>query len=61
VIVGFGIDGREKAQAARRHGVSGVAVGTAIVKAIAAGKSTDERVAAVRRLVGELRAGLDEG
>lgn len=60
VVVGFGIDSREKANAARRHGVSGVAVGTAIVKAIAAGKSTDERAAAVRKLVSELRAGLDE-
>lgn len=60
VVVGFGIDSREKAHAARRHGVSGVAVGTAIVKAIAAGKSTEERVSAVRKLVSELRAGLDE-
>ena len=61
VVVGFGIDSREKAHAARLHGVSGVVVGTAIVKAIAAGKSTDERVRAVRKLVSELRAGLDDG
>jgi tryptophan synthase alpha chain len=61
VVVGFGIDSRQKANAAHRHGVSGVAVGTAIVKAIAAGTSAEERVVAVRKLVGELRAGLDEG
>jgi tryptophan synthase alpha chain len=59
VVVGFGIDSGEKARAAHRHGVSGIAVGTAIVKAIAAGKSRDDRVQAVRALISELRAGLD--
>ena len=59
VVVGFGIDSGEKARAAHRHGVSGIAVGTAIVKAIAAGKSRDERVSAVKRLIEELRSGLD--
>jgi len=58
VVVGFGIDSKEKAEAARRHGVSGVVVGTAIVKAIAAGQSRDARLAGVRKLVAELRAGL---
>ena len=59
VVVGFGIDSREKARAAHRHGVSGIAVGTAIVKAIAGGTDTQARVASVRALIAELRAGLD--
>jgi len=59
VVVGFGIDSGEKARVARRHGVSGIAVGTAIVKAIASGASTDARVAAVTALVKDLRSGLD--
>lgn len=59
VVLGFGIDSGEKARAAHRHGVSGIAVGTAIVKAIAAGKTREERVGGVRKLVSELRAGLD--
>ena len=58
VVVGFGIDSGEKAKVARDHGVSGIVVGTAIVKAIAAGKDTAGRTLAVTRLVGELRAGL---
>jgi len=59
VVVGFGIDSAEKARIAREHGVSGIVVGTAVVKAIASGRDTAERVAAVRALVSELRAGLD--
>jgi tryptophan synthase alpha chain len=58
VVVGFGIDSKEKARVAREHGVSGIAVGTAIVKAIAGAPDAASRVAAVKRLVGELRAGL---
>lgn len=58
VVVGFGIDSREKAAVARAHGVSGIVVGTALVKAIAAGATTEDRVAAVKKLVGDLRAGL---
>lgn len=58
VVVGFGIDSAEKARIARDHGVSGIAVGTAIVKAIAAGKDTAERTRAVSKLITELRAGL---
>ncbi|HEX4337964.1 MAG TPA: tryptophan synthase subunit alpha [Polyangiaceae bacterium] len=59
VVVGFGIDSREKARAAHSHGVSGIAVGTAVVKAIANGKDRDARVSAVKALISELRAGLD--
>lgn len=59
VVVGFGIDTAEKARIAREHGVSGIAVGTAVVKAIASGKDMAARVDAVRALVKELRAGLD--
>ncbi|HEX7669878.1 MAG TPA: tryptophan synthase subunit alpha [Polyangiaceae bacterium] len=58
VVVGFGIDSREKARIARDRGVSGIAVGTAIVKAIAGGKDTAERTLAVSKLIRELRAGL---
>lgn len=59
VVVGFGIDSSDKARVARRHGVSGIAVGTAVVKAIASGKDTAARADAVKALVGALRAGLD--
>jgi tryptophan synthase alpha chain len=59
VVVGFGIDSGEKARVAQRHGVSGIAVGTAVVKAIASGIDTHTRVAAVSTLVGLLRRGLD--
>lgn len=58
VVVGFGIDSGEKARTLSQRGVSGVVVGTAIVKAIASANDTASRVAAVKRLVGELRAGL---
>jgi tryptophan synthase alpha chain len=59
VVVGFGIDSAEKAGVAREHGVSGIAVGTAVVKAIASERDTASRVTAVGRLVRSLRAGLD--
>lgn len=58
VVVGFGIDSGEKARVAAQRGVSGIVVGTAIVKAIAGAADTAGRVAAVKRLVGELRGGL---
>ncbi len=61
VVVGFGIDSGEKARIAHRHGVSGIVVGTAVVKAIASGKDTRSRAGAVSALVRELRAGLDGG
>jgi tryptophan synthase alpha chain len=59
VVVGFGIDSGEKARAARAAGVSGIVVGTAIVKAIGSASTTEGRVAAVKALVSELRAALD--
>jgi tryptophan synthase alpha chain len=59
VVVGFGIDSAEKARVARQHGVSGIAVGTAVVKAVASAGDTPARVAAVRALVRSLRDGLD--
>jgi tryptophan synthase alpha chain len=58
VLVGFGIDSREKCRAAGSP-VDGVIVGTAIVKAIEDGRTAKERVSKVVHLVAELRAGLD--
>lgn len=59
VVVGFGIDSEQKARTVAQEGVDGIAVGTAIVKTIAAGRNLQERTAGVRRLIGELRRGLD--
>ena len=59
VAVGFGIDSPERARAVADAGVSGVVVGTAVVRAIAGAKDTAGRVAAVRELVAALRSGLD--
>jgi tryptophan synthase alpha chain len=59
VVVGFGIDSREKARAAAT-GTDGVVVGSALVRAIEDGKSVEMRKTAVDRLVRELRAGIDE-
>jgi tryptophan synthase alpha chain len=59
VVVGFGIDSREKARAAAT-GTDGVVVGSALVRAIEEGKSAALRRGAVERLVRELRAGIDE-
>jgi tryptophan synthase alpha chain len=65
VVVGFGIDGPEKARLATglghpdNLGADGVVVGTAIVKAIESGRELAAREAAVRELVRGLRAGLD--
>lgn len=58
VVVGFGIDSREKARAAALH-CDGVVAGTAIVRAIEDGATPAGRRAAVERLVVELRAGVD--
>jgi tryptophan synthase alpha chain len=58
VVVGFGIDSRERARAAAAH-TDGVVVGTALVRAVEDGKDATARRAAVERLVHELRAGLD--
>jgi tryptophan synthase alpha chain len=58
VVVGFGIDSGAKARAAGAH-ADGVVVGTALVRTIEDGKTREEREAAVRSCIGELRAGLD--
>ena len=59
VVVGFGIDSREKARAAAKAS-DGVVVGTAIVRAIEDGRTAEQRMASVEGLVRELRAGVDE-
>jgi tryptophan synthase alpha chain len=74
VVVGFGIDGPRKARlaaglalpadasgtaVAAGPGADGVVVGTAVVRAIEREGTPEGRLAAVRRLVTELRAGLD--
>ncbi|MGA2447578.1 MAG: tryptophan synthase subunit alpha [Polyangiaceae bacterium] len=58
-VVGFGIDSREKARLAARD-AAGVVVGTAIVRAIESGHDSAARCGNVERLVGELRAGIDQ-
>jgi tryptophan synthase alpha chain len=58
VVVGFGIDSRDKARAAALH-CDGVVAGTAIVRAVEGGATPAERRSAVERLVVELRAGVD--
>jgi tryptophan synthase alpha chain len=59
VVVGFGIDSREKARDAARR-ADGVVVGTALVRAIEQGKNAAERMSAAERLVRELRTGADD-
>lgn len=59
VALGFGIDGPEKAQLVAQHGVDAVVVGSAVVRAVHAGTDSEARVAAVRSLVGALRAALE--
>lgn len=58
VVVGFGIDGPEKARIVRDHGARGVVVGTAIVRAMGASDASS-RLRGVRELVTDLRQGLD--
>jgi len=58
VVVGFGIDSPEKAKAIAQQGVDGVVVGTAIVRVIESGKTSDERCAGVRSLVAGLSQAL---
>jgi len=60
VIVGFGIDSPQKARDAASQ-ADGIAVGTALVKAIEGGKTAEARKAAASDLVRGLRAGLDQG
>lgn len=59
VVVGFGVDSPEKARLAASAGAAGVVVGTALVRRIAEGATTDARCAAVAELIGALRRGLD--
>jgi tryptophan synthase alpha chain len=65
VVVGFGIDTPEKARIVTAidgaTGADGVVVGTAIVRAIESGNDDASRATAVKKLVGALRASLDEG
>jgi tryptophan synthase alpha chain len=60
VVIGFGIDGPDKAKIAAR-GADGVVVGTAVVREIENGASASERVSRVKALVQSLRAALDAG
>jgi tryptophan synthase alpha chain len=59
VVIGFGIDSREKARAAAVQ-AAGVVVGTALVRAIEDGKTPSDRRHTVESLVRDLRAGVDE-
>jgi tryptophan synthase alpha chain len=59
VVVGFGIDSAEKARAAAR-GTDGVVVGSALVRAIEAGKTAQARREAVEKLMRELRSGVNQ-
>ena len=59
VVVGFGIDSRDRARAAAAKS-DGAVVGTAVVRLIEDGKTAAERRGAVEKLVRELRAGVDE-
>jgi tryptophan synthase alpha chain len=59
VVVGFGIDGRDRARAAAA-GADGIVVGTALVRAIETTATAEARRAAVEKLVRSLRAGVDE-
>ncbi len=59
VVVGFGIRSPEQAAGVAAAGVDGIVVGTEVVRAIAGGKTSDARVAAVSALVGSLRRALD--
>ncbi len=64
VVVGFGIDSPRKARIATGlgrdgGGADGIAVGTAIVRAVEAGHDDDARTDEVRKLVASLRAALD--
>jgi tryptophan synthase alpha chain len=59
VVIGFGIRTPADAERAASHGADGVVVGSEIVRTIAAASTRDARVAAVEKLVGALRTGLD--
>lgn len=59
VVVGFGIDGEDKARQIASSGVQGVVVGTAYVRAIAEAADGPGRVRAVEALTRALRKGLE--
>ena len=59
VVVGFGVDSRQKARDTARM-ADGVVVGTAIVRLIEQGKTAAERRSGVERLISELRAGIND-
>lgn len=73
VVVGFGIDSAAKARAAAypggggggaragaaADGAAGVVVGTALVKLVEAGRTTEERAKSAAALVRDLRGALD--
>jgi tryptophan synthase alpha chain len=59
IVVGFGIDSREKAKAAAKN-ADGVVVGTALVRTIEDGKTAAERLEHTAKLVRELRVGVNE-
>jgi tryptophan synthase alpha chain len=59
VVVGFGIDSREKARRAAQA-ADGAVVGTALVRAIERGAAAAARMQAVEDVVRELRKGVDE-
>jgi tryptophan synthase alpha chain len=60
VVIGFGIDGPQKARMAIGSGADGIAVGTAVVRAIESERDDEARARAVTKLVGSLRSALDE-
>jgi tryptophan synthase alpha chain len=67
VVIGFGIDGARKARLATglagtagAAGADGIAVGTAVVRAIESERDDESRARAVTRLVSSLRSALDE-
>jgi tryptophan synthase alpha chain len=59
VVVGFGIRTAEDARKVAEQGVDGVVVGTELIRVIGSAASPAERLANVRTLVSNLRAGLD--
>lgn len=61
VVVGFGIRTPEDARTVAREGADGVVVGTEVIRVIGEAADAAGRVAAVSRLVADLRAGLDRG
>lgn len=59
VVVGFGVRTPEDARELAEQGVDGVVVGTELIRKLASTLNPAERLASVRALVSELRAGLD--